>query len=174
MLAGSRGCEVEPQAVREMGLSGMMEHGGPRALDLMWQMLRTEASAQLNLERFRKETTIAQNKKAIQLLKQGHVIGAVVLIVVSIREQARVRLDRHIVLLGAVMKPGILREDVRLVHVWADVRLDIRQRLVVPLKLSQNIDDRHQQLRVLLVIAVRQFEVLYRLIEPSARIRAFA
>ncbi|MCA9540179.1 MAG: HEAT repeat domain-containing protein, partial [Myxococcales bacterium] len=37
----------EPQAVREMGLSGMMEHGGPRALDLMWQMLRTEASAQL-------------------------------------------------------------------------------------------------------------------------------
>ncbi|MEM9303170.1 MAG: magnesium-protoporphyrin IX monomethyl ester anaerobic oxidative cyclase [Pseudomonadota bacterium] len=37
--------------------------------------LGTEAAAQLKLERFRKETTIAQNKKAIQLLKQNGIVS---------------------------------------------------------------------------------------------------
>ncbi|MEL6188479.1 MAG: magnesium-protoporphyrin IX monomethyl ester anaerobic oxidative cyclase, partial [Myxococcota bacterium] len=40
-----------------------------RKAGLVHVSLGTEASAQLNLERFRKETTVAQNKKAIQLLR---------------------------------------------------------------------------------------------------------
>ncbi len=37
--------------------------------------LGTEAAAQLKLERFNKETTIAQNKKAIQLLRDANIVG---------------------------------------------------------------------------------------------------
>lgn len=46
-----------------------------RKAGLIHVSLGTEASAQLNLERFRKETTIAQNKKAIQLLKQHGIVA---------------------------------------------------------------------------------------------------
>ncbi len=46
-----------------------------RKAGLVHVSLGTEASAQLNLERFRKETTIAQNKKAIQLLKQNGIVA---------------------------------------------------------------------------------------------------
>lgn len=37
----------EPLAVREMGLSGLIEHGGADALPLMWQVLREDPSEQL-------------------------------------------------------------------------------------------------------------------------------
>jgi hypothetical protein len=37
----------EPLAVREMALSGLIEHGGPDALPLMWQALRDDPSEQL-------------------------------------------------------------------------------------------------------------------------------
>ncbi len=37
--------------------------------------LGTEAASQMNLDRFRKETTIEQNKKAIQLLKQHGIVA---------------------------------------------------------------------------------------------------
>ncbi len=46
-----------------------------RKAGLIHISLGTEASAQLNLERFRKETTIAQNKKAIQLLKKHGIVA---------------------------------------------------------------------------------------------------
>lgn len=37
----------EPLAVREMGLSGLIEHGGTDALPLMWQVLREDPSERL-------------------------------------------------------------------------------------------------------------------------------
>lgn len=46
-----------------------------REAGLVHVSLGTEASAQLNLERFRKETTIEQNRKAIQLLKDAGIIA---------------------------------------------------------------------------------------------------
>jgi anaerobic magnesium-protoporphyrin IX monomethyl ester cyclase len=45
-----------------------------RKAGLVHVSLGTEAAAQLNLDRFRKETTIAQNKKAIQLLRQHGIV----------------------------------------------------------------------------------------------------
>ena len=46
-----------------------------RKAGLVHVSLGTEASAQLNLERFRKETTVQQNKKAIQLLKDAGIVA---------------------------------------------------------------------------------------------------
>jgi anaerobic magnesium-protoporphyrin IX monomethyl ester cyclase len=46
-----------------------------RKAGLVHVSLGTEASAQLNLERFRKETTVAQNKKAIRLLKEAGIVA---------------------------------------------------------------------------------------------------
>ena len=46
-----------------------------RKAGLVHVSLGTEASAQLNLERFRKETTVAQNKKAIQLLRKHGIVA---------------------------------------------------------------------------------------------------
>ena len=46
-----------------------------RRAGLVHVSLGTEASAQLNLERFRKETTIAQNKKAIRLLRENGIVA---------------------------------------------------------------------------------------------------
>jgi anaerobic magnesium-protoporphyrin IX monomethyl ester cyclase len=46
-----------------------------RKAGLVHVSLGTEASAQLNLERFRKETTVQQNKKAIQLLRQNGIVA---------------------------------------------------------------------------------------------------
>ena len=46
-----------------------------RKAGLVHVSLGTEASAQLNLERFRKETTIAQNKKAIRLLREAGIVA---------------------------------------------------------------------------------------------------
>ncbi len=45
-----------------------------RKAGLLHVSLGTEAAAQLNLDRFRKETTIAQNKKAIQLLREAGIV----------------------------------------------------------------------------------------------------
>lgn len=39
--------QSQDRAVREMALSGLVEHGGPEALPLMWEMLRTDTSPQL-------------------------------------------------------------------------------------------------------------------------------
>jgi anaerobic magnesium-protoporphyrin IX monomethyl ester cyclase len=46
-----------------------------RKAGLVHISLGTEASAQLNLERFRKETTIAQNKKAIALIRNAGMVA---------------------------------------------------------------------------------------------------
>jgi len=46
-----------------------------RKAGLVHVSLGTEASAQLNLERFRKETTVAENKKAIQLLRKNGIVA---------------------------------------------------------------------------------------------------
>ncbi len=46
-----------------------------RKAGLVHISLGTEASAQLSLERFRKETTIAQNKKAIQLIRNAGMVA---------------------------------------------------------------------------------------------------
>ncbi len=46
-----------------------------RKAGLVHVSLGTEASAQLNLERFRKETTVEQNKKAIQLLRKNGIVA---------------------------------------------------------------------------------------------------
>jgi anaerobic magnesium-protoporphyrin IX monomethyl ester cyclase len=46
-----------------------------RKAGLVHVSLGTEASAQLNLERFRKETTIAQNKKAVRLLRENGIVA---------------------------------------------------------------------------------------------------
>ena len=46
-----------------------------RRAGLVHVSLGTEAAAQLNLERFRKETTVAQNKKAIQLLRAHGIVA---------------------------------------------------------------------------------------------------
>ncbi len=46
-----------------------------RKAGLVHISLGTEASAQLNLERFRKETTIAQNKKAIELIRKAGMVA---------------------------------------------------------------------------------------------------
>jgi anaerobic magnesium-protoporphyrin IX monomethyl ester cyclase len=46
-----------------------------REAGLVHVSLGTEASAQLNLERFRKETTVQQNKKAIQLLRDAGIVA---------------------------------------------------------------------------------------------------
>ena len=46
-----------------------------RKAGLIHVSLGTEAAAQLKLERFNKETTIAQNKKAIQLLKDAGIVA---------------------------------------------------------------------------------------------------
>ncbi len=46
-----------------------------RKAGLVHVSLGTEASAQLNLERFRKETTVAENKKAIQLLRDHGIVA---------------------------------------------------------------------------------------------------
>ncbi|MCA9737111.1 MAG: magnesium-protoporphyrin IX monomethyl ester anaerobic oxidative cyclase [Gemmatimonadota bacterium] len=46
-----------------------------RKAGLVHVSLGTEASAQLNLERFRKETTIQQNKKAIRLLREAGIVA---------------------------------------------------------------------------------------------------
>lgn len=46
-----------------------------RKAGLVHVSLGTEAAAQLKLDRFRKETTLEQNKKAIQLLKQNGMIA---------------------------------------------------------------------------------------------------
>jgi anaerobic magnesium-protoporphyrin IX monomethyl ester cyclase len=46
-----------------------------RKAGLVHISLGTEASAQLQLERFRKETTIAQNKKAIQLIRDAGMVA---------------------------------------------------------------------------------------------------
>jgi len=46
-----------------------------RKAGLVHISLGTEASAQLNLERFRKETTIAQNKKAIELIRNAGMVA---------------------------------------------------------------------------------------------------
>jgi anaerobic magnesium-protoporphyrin IX monomethyl ester cyclase len=46
-----------------------------RKAGLLHVSLGTEAAAQMNLNRFRKETTIEQNKKAIQLLKQNGMVA---------------------------------------------------------------------------------------------------
>ena len=45
-----------------------------RKAGLVHVSLGTEAAAQLNLDRFRKETTIAQNKKAIELLRRHGIV----------------------------------------------------------------------------------------------------
>lgn len=45
-----------------------------RKAGLIHVSLGTEAAAQLNLDRFNKETTIAQNKKAIQLLRDAGIV----------------------------------------------------------------------------------------------------
>ncbi len=37
----------EPRAVREMALSGLIEHGGAKALELMWNALREDPSSQI-------------------------------------------------------------------------------------------------------------------------------
>jgi anaerobic magnesium-protoporphyrin IX monomethyl ester cyclase len=46
-----------------------------RRAGLVHISLGTEAAAQLQLERFRKETTIAQNKKAIELLRKNGIVS---------------------------------------------------------------------------------------------------
>ena len=46
-----------------------------RKAGLVHVSLGTEASAQLNLERFRKETTVEQNKKAITLLREAGIVA---------------------------------------------------------------------------------------------------
>jgi anaerobic magnesium-protoporphyrin IX monomethyl ester cyclase len=46
-----------------------------RKAGLLHVSLGTEAAAQMNLNRFRKETTIEQNKRAIQLLKQNGMVA---------------------------------------------------------------------------------------------------
>lgn len=46
-----------------------------RKAGLVHVSLGTEASAQLNLELFRKETTVAQNKKAIRLLREAGMVA---------------------------------------------------------------------------------------------------
>lgn len=46
-----------------------------RRAGLIHVSLGTEAAAQLKLERFNKETTIAQNKKAIQLLRENGIVS---------------------------------------------------------------------------------------------------
>lgn len=46
-----------------------------RRAGLVHVSLGTEAAAQLNLERFRKETTVAQNKKAVQLLREHDIVA---------------------------------------------------------------------------------------------------
>jgi anaerobic magnesium-protoporphyrin IX monomethyl ester cyclase len=46
-----------------------------RKAGLVHISLGTEASAQLNLERFRKETTVEQNKKAISLLRKNGIVA---------------------------------------------------------------------------------------------------
>ncbi len=46
-----------------------------REAGLVHVSLGTEASAQLQLERFRKETTVEQNKKAIQLLRDNGIVA---------------------------------------------------------------------------------------------------
>jgi len=46
-----------------------------REAGLVHVSLGTEASAQLNLERFRKETTVQQNKKAIQALRDAGIVA---------------------------------------------------------------------------------------------------
>jgi anaerobic magnesium-protoporphyrin IX monomethyl ester cyclase len=46
-----------------------------RKAGLVHVSLGTEASAQLNLERFRKETTVEQNKKAITLLREAGMVA---------------------------------------------------------------------------------------------------
>ncbi|MEO1170642.1 MAG: magnesium-protoporphyrin IX monomethyl ester anaerobic oxidative cyclase [Myxococcota bacterium] len=46
-----------------------------RKAGLVHVSLGTEASAQLNLERFRKETTVAENKRAIQLLRKNGMVA---------------------------------------------------------------------------------------------------
>jgi anaerobic magnesium-protoporphyrin IX monomethyl ester cyclase len=46
-----------------------------RKAGLVHVSLGTEASAQLQLERFRKETTIAQNKKAIRLIREAGMVA---------------------------------------------------------------------------------------------------
>jgi anaerobic magnesium-protoporphyrin IX monomethyl ester cyclase len=46
-----------------------------RKAGLVHVSLGTEASAQLNLERFRKETTIAENKKAIRLIREAGMVA---------------------------------------------------------------------------------------------------
>jgi anaerobic magnesium-protoporphyrin IX monomethyl ester cyclase len=46
-----------------------------RKAGLVHVSLGTEASAQLNLERFRKETTVAENKRAIRLLKDAGMVA---------------------------------------------------------------------------------------------------
>jgi anaerobic magnesium-protoporphyrin IX monomethyl ester cyclase len=46
-----------------------------RKAGLVHVSLGTEASAQLQLERFRKETTVEQNKKAIQLLRENGIVA---------------------------------------------------------------------------------------------------
>ena len=46
-----------------------------RKAGLIHVSLGTEAAAQLKLERFNKETTIAQNKKAIQLLRDANIVA---------------------------------------------------------------------------------------------------
>ncbi|HKK94281.1 MAG TPA: magnesium-protoporphyrin IX monomethyl ester anaerobic oxidative cyclase [Longimicrobiales bacterium] len=46
-----------------------------RKAGLVHVSLGTEASAQLQLERFRKETTVEQNKKAIQLLRDNGIVA---------------------------------------------------------------------------------------------------
>ncbi|MEJ2257571.1 MAG: magnesium-protoporphyrin IX monomethyl ester anaerobic oxidative cyclase [Woeseiaceae bacterium] len=46
-----------------------------RQAGLVHVSLGTEASAQLNLERFRKETTVAENKRAIRLLREAGIVA---------------------------------------------------------------------------------------------------
>ena len=45
-----------------------------RAAGLIHISLGTEAAAQLKLDRFNKETTIAQNKRAIELLRKNDIV----------------------------------------------------------------------------------------------------
>jgi len=72
-----------------------------RKAGLIHVSLGTEAAAQMNLDRFNKETTIAQNKKAVQLLREaGIVVEAQFIVglenetVETLEETYRMALDR--------------------------------------------------------------------------------
>jgi anaerobic magnesium-protoporphyrin IX monomethyl ester cyclase len=66
-----------------------------RKAGLIHVSLGTEAAAQLKLERFNKETTIAQNKRAIQLLREAGIVTGAQFIVGLENETAETRAETY-------------------------------------------------------------------------------